>query len=97
MKNLIRKITFDKWFDVFVGVVIACSVALIDKIGFGHSYAVSALVGAGFAFSISMLEEVIKSFIPGRRVFEAINMLADFIGFVIGFILSLALLCMWYV
>lgn len=97
MKNLIRRITFDKWFDVFVSVVIACSVALIDKIGFAHSDVEAALMGSGFAFCICLLEEAIKSFIPGRRAFEAINLLADLIGFIVGFILSLSLLYMWYV
>ena len=92
MRRLLSNISFDKWFDVFVGTVIECSVALIHLVWFEHCCVVAALIGSVVALSITVLEEVIKSFIPGRRAFIAVDMFADIIGFVISFILSWTLL-----
>lgn len=92
MKKLLMNVSFDKWFDVFIGVIIACSIALIDAVGFGHSYVVAALVGSAIALSISILEETIKCFMPGRRSFNVVDMCADAIGFIISFLTSCMLL-----
>lgn len=86
MKNWFMNLSLDKWLHIIVCAVIACAVALLDVAEFDRPIAVASAIGAIAAFLIGLLKEIVWDFILGKGTADVNDLIADFVGSLIGFI-----------
>lgn len=92
MKNWLMNIALDKWLHITVSIIIVCLVALVDVVEWNRPNVIAAFVGGVTALCIGVLKEIVWDFMLGRGTFDVKDLCADFLGSLIGFLLSWALL-----
>lgn len=85
-------IALDKWLHITVSMIIVCIIALISIAGWNCSNIIAAIIGTICAFCIGLLKEIVWDFVLGYGFFDIKDIYANFIGSLMGFLLSWVLL-----